>query len=172
MLLEGRCSLRFTKLEKRSPAMAKVATRVPTSHPSPIAAAQLDVANRDTTMPRSGEHRQCRFWPTAADEPNRQFVATSRRRKTRRVGQTVEPSCSERMSEIPVPCSRFLASGETRSGPLSVDKRKQEKRCRTPALRGSGAPAMFGSRQQGMVIAKGLKIVGSFTAEGLVWVTA
>ena len=27
--------------------------------------------------------------------------------------------------------------------------------------------AMFGSRQQGMVIAKGLKIVGSVTAEGL-----
>ena len=38
MLLEGRCSLRFTKLEKRSPALAKVATRVPTSHPSPISA--------------------------------------------------------------------------------------------------------------------------------------
>src|SRR6476620_3372942 len=52
MLLEGRCSLRFTKLEKRSPAMAKVATRVPTSHPSPISAAQMDVANTDTTMPR------------------------------------------------------------------------------------------------------------------------
>jgi cytoskeletal protein CcmA (bactofilin family) len=29
---------------------------------------------------------------------------------------------------------------------------------------------MFGSRQQGMVIAKDLKIVGSVTAEGLVWV--
>src|SRR6516164_9651640 len=29
---------------------------------------------------------------------------------------------------------------------------------------------MFGSRQQGMVIGKGLKIVGSVTAEGLVWV--
>ena len=29
---------------------------------------------------------------------------------------------------------------------------------------------MFGSGQQGMVIAKGLKIVGSVTAEGLVWV--
>ena len=29
---------------------------------------------------------------------------------------------------------------------------------------------MFGSRQQGMVIAKGLKIVGSVTAEGLLWV--
>jgi len=29
---------------------------------------------------------------------------------------------------------------------------------------------MFGSRQQGKVIAKGLKIVGSVTAEGLVWV--
>jgi hypothetical protein len=52
MLLEARCSLRFTKLEKRSPAMAKVATRVPTSHPSPISAAQMDVANTDTTMPR------------------------------------------------------------------------------------------------------------------------
>ena len=40
MLLEGRRSLRFTKLEKRSPTMAKVATRVPTFHPSPISAAQ------------------------------------------------------------------------------------------------------------------------------------
>jgi hypothetical protein len=30
--------------------------------------------------------------------------------------------------------------------------------------------AMFGSRQQGTVIPKGLKIVGSVTAEGLVWV--
>ena len=29
---------------------------------------------------------------------------------------------------------------------------------------------MFGSKQQGMVIAKGLKIVGSVTAEGLLWV--
>jgi cytoskeletal protein CcmA (bactofilin family) len=29
---------------------------------------------------------------------------------------------------------------------------------------------MFGSRQRGMVIGKGLKIVGSVTAEGLVWV--
>jgi cytoskeletal protein CcmA (bactofilin family) len=29
---------------------------------------------------------------------------------------------------------------------------------------------MFGSRRQGTVIAKGLKIVGSVTAEGLVWV--
>jgi cytoskeletal protein CcmA (bactofilin family) len=29
---------------------------------------------------------------------------------------------------------------------------------------------MFGSRQQGTVIPKGLKIVGSVTAEGLVWV--
>ena len=29
---------------------------------------------------------------------------------------------------------------------------------------------MFGSRQQGMVIGKGLKVVGSVTAEGLVWV--
>ena len=29
---------------------------------------------------------------------------------------------------------------------------------------------MFGSSQQGRVIAKGLKIVGSVTAEGLVWV--
>ena len=29
---------------------------------------------------------------------------------------------------------------------------------------------MFGSRQQGTVIAKGLEIVGSVTAEGLVWV--
>src|SRR5262245_38978653 len=29
---------------------------------------------------------------------------------------------------------------------------------------------MFGSRQKGMVIAKELKIVGSVTAEGLVWV--
>ena len=29
---------------------------------------------------------------------------------------------------------------------------------------------MFGSRQRGMVIAKELKIVGSVTAEGLVWV--
>ena len=29
---------------------------------------------------------------------------------------------------------------------------------------------MFGSKQQGMVIAKGLKIVGSVIAEGLVWV--
>jgi hypothetical protein len=49
---------------------------------------------------RSGERRQCRFWPTAADEPNREFVATSRRRKKRRVGQTVEASCSELMSEV------------------------------------------------------------------------
>ena len=52
MLLEARCSLRFTKLEKRSPAMAKVAIRVPTSHPRPISAAQMDVANKDTTTPR------------------------------------------------------------------------------------------------------------------------
>ena len=29
---------------------------------------------------------------------------------------------------------------------------------------------MFGSRQEGMVIAKELRIVGSVTAEGLVWV--
>ena len=29
---------------------------------------------------------------------------------------------------------------------------------------------MFGSRQQGTVIPKGLKIVGSVTADGLVWV--
>jgi hypothetical protein len=28
---------------------------------------------------------------------------------------------------------------------------------------------MFGSRQQGMVIGKGLKVVGSVTADGLVW---
>jgi hypothetical protein len=52
MLLEARCSLRFTKLEKRSPAMAKVEIRVPTSHPRPISAAQMDVANTDTKTPR------------------------------------------------------------------------------------------------------------------------
>jgi len=42
MLLEARCRLRFTKLEKRSPAMAKVEIRVPTSHPRPISAAQME----------------------------------------------------------------------------------------------------------------------------------
>ena len=52
MLLEARCSLRFTKLEKRSPAMAKVEIRVPTCHPRPISAAQMDVANMDTKTPR------------------------------------------------------------------------------------------------------------------------
>src|SRR6478752_2953037 len=52
MLLEARRSLRLTKLEKRSPTMAKVATRVPTFHPRPISTAQMDVPNRDTTTPR------------------------------------------------------------------------------------------------------------------------
>ena len=52
MLLEGRRSLRFTKLEKRSPTIAKVATRVPTFHPRPISAAQMEVANTDSTTPR------------------------------------------------------------------------------------------------------------------------
>ena len=52
MLLEARRSLRFTKLEKRSPTMAKVATKVPTFHPRPISTAQMEVANTDTTTPR------------------------------------------------------------------------------------------------------------------------
>ena len=52
MLLEARRSLRFTKLEKRSPTMAKVATRVPIFHPRPNNTAQIEVANKDTTTPR------------------------------------------------------------------------------------------------------------------------
>ena len=69
MLLEGRCSLRFTKLEKRSPAMAKVATRVPTSHPSPISTAQMDVANTDTTMPRMVFEGPNMGWPSTKRAP-------------------------------------------------------------------------------------------------------
>ena len=52
MLLDAKCSLRFTKLEKRSPAMAKAAIRVPISHPRSISDAQMDVATTDATMPR------------------------------------------------------------------------------------------------------------------------
>ena len=55
MLLEARCSLRFTKLEKRSPAMAKVAIRIPTSHPRPINAAQMDAATGLLDIRRLGE---------------------------------------------------------------------------------------------------------------------
>ena len=60
MLLEGRRSLRFTKLEKRSPTMAKVATRVPTFHLRPISAAQMEVANTDTTS--RGWFSRARKW--------------------------------------------------------------------------------------------------------------
>ena len=56
--------------------------------------------------------------------------------RTRCVGQTVEASCSERMSEIPVRCSRSLLQAKNSSGALSVNKRKREKRCRTPAYKG------------------------------------
>jgi hypothetical protein len=52
MLLEARCSLRFATLEKRLLARQRVAIKVPTSHPRPISAAQMDVASTDTTMPR------------------------------------------------------------------------------------------------------------------------
>ena len=69
MLLEARCSLRFTKLEKRSPAMAKVAIRVPTSHQSPISAAQMDVANTDTTMPRMVFEGPNIGWPSTKRAP-------------------------------------------------------------------------------------------------------
>ena len=69
MLLEGRCSLRFAKLEKRSPAMAKIATRVPTFHPSPISAAQMDVANTDTTMPRMVLEGPNIGWPSTKSAP-------------------------------------------------------------------------------------------------------
>ena len=46
MLLDAKCSLRFTKLEKRSPAMAKAAIRVPIFHPRSISDAQMDVDHR------------------------------------------------------------------------------------------------------------------------------
>ena len=69
MLLEGRRSLRFTKLEKRSPTMAKVATRAPTSHPSPISAAQMDVANTDTTTPRMVFEGPNMGWPSTKRAP-------------------------------------------------------------------------------------------------------
>ena len=52
MLLEARCSRRFTKLENRSPTMAKVAIRAPSFHPRPMSAAQSDVTNTEATTPR------------------------------------------------------------------------------------------------------------------------
>ena len=69
MLLEARCSLRFTKLEKRSPAMAKVAIRAPASHPSPINAAQMDVAKTETTMPRMVFEGPNIGWPSTKSPP-------------------------------------------------------------------------------------------------------
>ena len=77
MLLEARSSLRFTKLEKRSPAMAKVATRIPTLHPSPINAAQMDVAKTDSTMPRMVFECPNKGWPSTKRAPARNEVATT-----------------------------------------------------------------------------------------------
>ena len=69
MLLEARCSLRFTKLEKRSPAMAKVATRVPIPHPRPINSAQMEVAKTDSTMPRMVFEGPNMGWPSTKRAP-------------------------------------------------------------------------------------------------------
>ena len=86
MLLEARRSLRFTKLEKRSPAMAKVAIKAPASPPRPISAAQMDVADTDTTIPRmvfEGPNMGCpstkRAPPSSgrANATPRSFLATT-----------------------------------------------------------------------------------------------
>ena len=114
MLLEARCSLRFTKLEKRSPAMAKVATRAPTSHPSPISAAQMDVANTDTTMPRMVFEGPNMGWPSTkraspssgrANVTPRSFLATTAvpLATTSRIS-----SCSNKEACITAPLSDHL----------------------------------------------------------------
>ena len=52
MLLGGRPSLRFMKLEKRSPAIAAPATNAPTFHGSPSSAAASGVASSERATPR------------------------------------------------------------------------------------------------------------------------
>ena len=86
MLLDARCSLRFTKLEKRSPVMAKVEITVPTFHPGPINTPQMDVANMDTTRPRMVLEGPNKGWPSTnrappssgrANAPPKSFLATT-----------------------------------------------------------------------------------------------
>ena len=76
----------------------------------------------------------------AGDEPNREFVATSRRRKKRSVGQTVEASCSERMSEIRVPLLAPRFRRNSMQGSLSVGKRRAGKALPHAGVKGLGAP--------------------------------
>ena len=84
MLLGVKRSLRLTKLEKRSPATAKTAIRLPICHPRPISAAQMDVPNKDATTPRivfEGPNRGCpstKVAPPSSGRPNvppRAFLA-------------------------------------------------------------------------------------------------
>jgi hypothetical protein len=49
--------------------MAKVATRVPTPQPSPISAAQMDVANTDITIPRMVFEGPNMGWPSTKRAP-------------------------------------------------------------------------------------------------------
>ena len=49
--------------------MAKVATRIPTLHPSPINAAQMDVAKTDSTMPRMVFEGPNKGWPSTKRAP-------------------------------------------------------------------------------------------------------
>ena len=84
MLLGVKRSLRLTKLEKRSPAMAKTAIRLPICHPRPINSAQIDVPNKDATTPRivfEGPNKGCpsiKVAPPSSGRPNvppRTFLA-------------------------------------------------------------------------------------------------
>ena len=113
------------------PLVFSLSERLTKMRASPIAASSLQFCK--TTLCKVASIGQVKIGPIgqasvdnvdSGRQRRMSLIGNSlHRRKTRRLGQTVEPSCSERMSEYRSPARDSSLQARLDQGPLSVDKR-------------------------------------------------